>query len=47
MNYMNKNLINKPWGHEEIIYNDKYVKKLLMKRIVDAVSSIMNLKLRQ
>mgnify|MGYP001180094347 CR=1 FL=1 len=33
MNYMNKNLINKPWGHEEIIYNDKYVvKKLFMKK---------------
>ena len=30
---MNKNLINKPWGHEEIIHNDKYVvKKLLMKK---------------
>jgi mannose-6-phosphate isomerase-like protein (cupin superfamily) len=30
---MKNNLIEKPWGHEEIIHNDKYVvKKLLMKK---------------
>tara|TARA_B110000858_G_C17698647_1_gene424819 strand:+ start:595 stop:936 length:342 start_codon:yes stop_codon:yes gene_type:complete len=33
MKFMTNDIIEKPWGHEEIIYNDKYVvKKLLMKK---------------
>lgn len=30
---MKNKIIDKPWGYEEIVYNDKYVvKKLLMKK---------------